>query len=495
MVSILPFYAAIAGAIAVLNVYLGKKREKKRNRDLILSDIRRTLSVSVEDMQRFQASVTEHMDNGLEGNPNGMMMLPSFVDRLPTGDERGEYYAIDLGGTNLRVLWVRLGDKIGLVEDKEVRDWPIPEECFDTDNGLLMEWIADKLKEVASVHASPTSRIVVGFCFSFACKQKALNHGELLLWTKNFRGQGLLGKDVVQTLIEACEKRNLSVSIPALLNDTVATLIASRYKDPNTVAGVVLGTGTNCAYIESTDRIKALRKLTNDGKSQDLPSFDANMVVNTEWSDMIPEALPRCEEDLWVDFASNNPGRGLFEKLVSGLYIGEVCRRILYRLADKGGLFENCRLRRGQPHLLHALLQQNTLPAAAVAAIDHDESRALENVAEVLDEYLGIRNVRKRDLQTTQQVCQLVCSRASKLCAAALAAVMERCQASEDPVRVVAVDGSLFANYSAFRKRLEMGLIELVGLDVASNIKLVSVQDASAEGAAFLAAATSEEMN
>ena len=34
------------------------------------------------------------------------MMLPSFVDVLPSGQERGDCYAIDLGGTNLRVGWV-----------------------------------------------------------------------------------------------------------------------------------------------------------------------------------------------------------------------------------------------------------------------------------------------------------------------------------------------------------------------------------------------------
>lgn len=31
------------------------------------------------------------------------MMLPSYVDVLPSGRERGDCYAIDLGGTNLRV--------------------------------------------------------------------------------------------------------------------------------------------------------------------------------------------------------------------------------------------------------------------------------------------------------------------------------------------------------------------------------------------------------
>ena len=36
-------------------------------------------------------------------------MLPTMVDVLPQGQEHGEYYSIDFGGTNLRLLYTRLG--------------------------------------------------------------------------------------------------------------------------------------------------------------------------------------------------------------------------------------------------------------------------------------------------------------------------------------------------------------------------------------------------
>lgn len=41
---------------------------------------------------------------------------------------------------------------------------------------------------------------VVGFCFSFAVEQQALNSGKLLGWTKGFNVEGVIGKDVVQLL-------------------------------------------------------------------------------------------------------------------------------------------------------------------------------------------------------------------------------------------------------------------------------------------------------
>jgi hexokinase len=49
------------------------------------------------------------------------MMLPSFVDVLPSGHERGDCYAIDLGGTNLRVAHVRLGEDRGSTEAMHIR--------------------------------------------------------------------------------------------------------------------------------------------------------------------------------------------------------------------------------------------------------------------------------------------------------------------------------------------------------------------------------------
>ena len=44
-------------------------------------------------------------------------MLPTFVNKRVTGAERGDFYALDLGGTNFRVLRLRLegGGKVGPV--------------------------------------------------------------------------------------------------------------------------------------------------------------------------------------------------------------------------------------------------------------------------------------------------------------------------------------------------------------------------------------------
>ena len=50
------------------------------------------------------------------------------------------------------------------------------------------------------------------------------------------------------------------------VNDTVGTLALGHYHDPDTVAAVIIGTGTNACYLERTDAIiKCQGLLTTSG--------------------------------------------------------------------------------------------------------------------------------------------------------------------------------------------------------------------------------------
>lgn len=71
---------------------------------------------------------------------------------------------------------------------------------------------------------------------------------------QGFYGKGLIGEDIVGALQCVFRARGRAVEIPAILNDTVATLIALRYAEPATQLGIILGTGTNAAYQERIDR-------------------------------------------------------------------------------------------------------------------------------------------------------------------------------------------------------------------------------------------------
>ena len=69
--------------------------------------------------------------------------------------------------------------------------------------------------------------------------------------------------------------RGIHLQVRALANDTVGTMEAAAYSYPDTAMGVILGTGTNAAYIEKT---------ANIGKWKGAPSDE--MVINTEWGNL-----------------------------------------------------------------------------------------------------------------------------------------------------------------------------------------------------------------
>jgi len=64
-------------------------------------------SISVNDIRVMIQDFHAEMGKGLSGDESSLKMIPSFIDK-PKGNEAGEFLALDLGGTNLRVLTVRL---------------------------------------------------------------------------------------------------------------------------------------------------------------------------------------------------------------------------------------------------------------------------------------------------------------------------------------------------------------------------------------------------
>ena len=54
---------------------------------------------------------------------------------------------------------------------------------------------------------------------------------------------------------EQMRERGIQLEVRALANDTVGTMEAAAYAYPDTTMGVILGTGTNAAYIEKGSKL------------------------------------------------------------------------------------------------------------------------------------------------------------------------------------------------------------------------------------------------
>ena len=102
----------------------------------------------------------------------------------------------------------------------------------------------------------------------------------------------------------------------SLVNDTVATLAACRYQDQDTMIGIILGTGSNGAYVERAERVhNAAAKLPKG----------PNMIINCEWGNLTAAVMPRIDEDKAVDAESANPNNQHFEKMTAGIVPTQQC--------------------------------------------------------------------------------------------------------------------------------------------------------------------------
>ena len=69
------------------------------------------------------------------------------------------------------------------------------------------------------------------------------------------------------------------------------------------------------------------------------------MIINTEWGGFGDNGeidFIRTKWDRNVDENSINPGRQTFEKMISGMYMGELIRQVLVDLMKDDLIFFNC---------------------------------------------------------------------------------------------------------------------------------------------------------
>ena len=69
--------------------------------------MRSDFEVNTEKLKLITDHMLSEMDSGLASTGgSSLLMIPTHLTSVPTGQETGSYLALDLGGTNFRVLKV-----------------------------------------------------------------------------------------------------------------------------------------------------------------------------------------------------------------------------------------------------------------------------------------------------------------------------------------------------------------------------------------------------
>lgn len=282
-------------------------------------------------------------------------------------------------------------------------------------------------------------------------------------------------------LQDAFMRRRLPVKISAIVNDTVGTLLSHAYSKPSTIAGLIFGTGTNGAYIE---------KLANIGKWKGGNAACPEMIVNMEFGSFDNERriLPVTHYDNKVDSESLNPHSQIFEKMVSGMYLGEITRNILMEMMDRELIFPPDGAGHNQHDRCKAMSQQWVFHTSFMSEIEADDGD-LFKTKDILRRHFELDNISTTECRIIKRICELVGKRAAMLAAISIAAIVQHCEVSQKEGADIGVDGSLYECYPSFEDHIYEGLEILLPEfpNVRKTVRLGLAKDGSGVGAALTA--------
>ena len=424
---------------------------------------------------------------------------------------------MDLGGTNFRVCSITLnGDTTFNLTYNKV---PIPKDLMVTDSAsklfaFLAKQIETFLEEHHGDHFKTYTRrrntltsttgfreeeiFHLGFTFSFPVQQLAINKGNLMRWTKGFDVPDAVGKDVCALLQTEIDKLGLPVKVAALVNDTVGTLMARSYTstgNQRSLLGAIFGTGTNGAYIEKTSNIK--KKIEGE-----YDKSTGEMIINAEWGsfDNQLNVLPSTPWDKVLDSDSVNPGFQMFEKRISGMFLGEILRLTVLDMIKNENIcfFRDANSSTNDWSTItniastSGIFNQWGVDTAIMSVAAADNSPELSTLRLELDKVLQISNASLEDAQAFKAVAGAVVRRAARLSAVAIGAIVIESGKLDDPTEEVidiGVDGSLVENYPFFMEMIYEALrsIDGIGVKGADKIRIGIAKDGSGVGAALIA--------
>lgn len=411
-------------------------------------------TVSTDELREIAADFRYDLRKGLKDPAeSSLRMLKSYVG-LPDGNETGEYLALDFGGTNVRVLRIRLEGngkfevlkkvakplKVAGVYDF-IGDGSTAEQMFDFIAGLVDE----------AVDGNHETKYFLGHTFSFPSEQSDLYNAKLIIWTKEFATAGVEGKVVNDLLKEALERQGLNnVEPTAVINDTVAVLLAAAYKQPDVYIGSIYATGHNTCYLEPY-----------------ADSAEEPMILNLEsggFSKLIPNRFDRE-----FDKNSEKPGEQRLEKMVSGRYMGEIFGMALAELLNENG-------------------KKYGFTSIDMSNIIVDDSDDKKEVKAIVAEKTGC-NLDTADAELVQKFAAAMVVRSARLVTASYVGIIWQLAGEEGKAlkQHIAIDGSVYEKMPLAKENIMRALSELLG-ENADIVDTVLENGGSGLGAAIAAA-------
>ncbi|SPJ72485.1 related to hexokinase [Fusarium torulosum] len=472
--------------------------------------------ISQDELRQLSRNLRKQLLERLETDME--CMLPSYSHQLPRGTEVGRFVALDVGGSTLRVALVELCGRMSNIGEESrivsMQNFHITPEIKALEGMAFFDWMAERILETLSAEldqrGGSDGPLPMSMAWSFPIEQTSLSGGKLQGMGKGFSAcNGLLGQDLGEIVRTACLNRGLNVELRAIVNDSSACLLSESYNHPTTRFGLILGTGVNlAAYLP----VSAIGRVKFGERPPQWFEKATHVIINSEISMMGRDILPLTRWDKQLLANHSRPEFQPLEHMVSGMYLGEICRLALVEAIESTGVFGGV--------VPTSLQKPYSFSTETLSIIERDTSSDLGEAREQFSaRHPAKHSPTAADLSFLKQLASYISKRSSALVATGVHAFWnlridsqnkyvstlppgspERASAEADrdlAETTVAYNGGVIESYPGYLNSCQSYLDDLVGADKKEKvgnqtIKLVSAKESSLMGAAVALASLEE---
>ncbi|KAI8985108.1 hexokinase-domain-containing protein [Pilobolus umbonatus] len=437
-----------------------------------LEELKPMFHLSVDQLKQFRDNLSAEMEVGLESTGSNETMLPSHIYKHPMGQETGEFIGLELSSFNIKIYLVELHG-MGRITTRQQK-YTLPEDLKRKTLMNVVEFLAECVDSFLTFVGKydVQTPLPLGFGLSFPLRHASLNKAYIIQWTKDFEITEYEDKNIGELLQSSLHTHHIPVVVEAVVNNAVGCLLAHSYRSLDTLMACTLRTGTNAAYWEKVDSVKQLKTIPS--------KTDMDTIINVEWgrfADKKPNLLYRTFYDNRVNRQSVNPGMYIFEKMISGLYMGELVRIIIVDFMDRRLLFDGqYSTEFNTPH---------SFEVSYLSTITSDDSVELDDIKHILHSIMNLPSTTHIDRQIVKFICDLVSDRAARLTAAAISAVIQKKNALEEDL-TISMEGAVYEHFPKFPRRVNDALRSIYGSYI-EHINIGITRDGGGIGAAIAA--------
>ncbi len=373
-------------------------------------------AIGALDYRQLADDFVSEMQLGIEKHPSSLAMLPSFLqqsfDQQVSNSET--VIVMDAGGSHLRIALANINNNS--IELAQLQTFPMPGSQSASNKQNFFETLCRYLENYLPYSEK------IGFCFSYPCEISPELDGKLLRWTKEVEAEGVEGLWIGKELNDYLEQQGHQRKRIFILNDTVACLLANTdapAHEHSLQIGLILGTGTNCAFKSSVH--------------QDIINIESGSYAHTQDFPADHNLHTKCHDQHHYNF----------EKKISGRYLGSLYLELLILAAE------------------HHLFSRNT-QASLKQFYQSGQTFTSEHLHALLEKQQLPFDIDIQDQSAFGFLASSVLERAAYLCAMQLYAVFLYEKAhhkTEDTVNVqISVEGSTYYQLYGYQQRIRFYL-------------------------------------